>query len=198
MRRGNVAVLILILGIFIVVLAGLVYKQGFFKLGSDKKVQESTNVLPSPIQSMVADNYPEFDDFIDYKIPDGWKKTSFGKTSFAIQSPDYKDKSGPGYTDLDGMMIVIQKSVNKNNLYNFENLPVGGPGGDGTTEKKIKTKVAGQDAVMFRGGAGYHVLEYGFFKDNYVWEIRFYTSNLNTENKFRKEIDDFITSVRFK
>ena len=138
------------------------------------------------------------DDLVFYKIPDGWKQISSDDKFVVIQSPNYKDKSGPGYVDLDGMEIRIRKSVNKNNLYNFENLPVGGPGGDGTTEAKIKTKVAGLEAVTFHLNSEAHLLYFGLFKDNFIWEISFYSHDLTTENIFKKVIDDFIASVKFK
>lgn len=202
MRRGNVVVLVIVLVVTLLGLLGFVWQKGYFNAKSKPEAvvtsEAKNTVSPLPPQSPVANNPTKIDDLIDYKIPDGWKKISSDEEFVVIQSPDYKDKSGPGYVDLDGMQIRIRRSVNKNNLYNFENLPVGGPGGDGTTEKKIMTKVAGLDAETFHLNVEAHVLYYGLFKNNYVWEISFYSHDLNTENTFRKVIDDFIASVKFK
>jgi len=193
MKRGNVAVLIVLLVIAATGLFVLLWKQrGWFeskpvKIEQNQVIKSQTSTSPSPTLST------NIEDLISYELPKGWiKKGIIWNGDINVSSPDFKTSEAFGVET--GVNIFIRRGILKlgeNSLDIFSN----------NQPSLTNVKSVTVDGILGKSGnIDYeaHSLIYRVQKGEYFWEFIFFSKNIQAEEKYRKDIDEFMRSINFK
>ena len=150
--------------------------------------EQSLSVEPTPISA---------DQYIDYVIPEGWKKRIDEIDAYLeIASPDHVQE----LSTVKGMSITLTSSSWREGSLDpkieFNNLKTGNvdAGIHDISEVVIDSKPAMRYYIDYEG----HQLAYYVIYAGYGWDIRFSTASLFEEKKYQKVIDQFLASVKFK
>ncbi len=128
----------------------------------------------------------ELNKFISYKIPEGWSDvTKPASDSISIEDPNYYSGSS------DQLGIAIYRSTALGNLDYYKNLY------KGANQVKGNTVIDNEPAIIVDMNYEGHSLDYDVIKNGFMWYISFQSAG-HAEQKYNKEIQEFIKSIKFK
>jgi len=135
---------------------------------------------------------PSIDDLVTYSIPSGWnviKQESIDYINFS--SPDFV--VGEAFSGQIGMIFSVSSTFNLPK-YSLEEAAKDSTDNSDFTNIFVDNLPAIKYHMDFEG----HQLIYNVIKGDRLFWISFMSNNITEENKYQKQIDEFISSIKFK
>ena len=188
--------ILLITGLLLVVLA---VNGNFIQTKVSTRGSEAIETKPTPTPDPRRE-FKSLESFISYTVPPAWQKEDyvdeqFGQTAYiTLKSPDYN--SPETYIINSGLGITISRSYDLNaeeTLKNKLNSQY-----ESYVYNILPAKVAGKNAMtMHEDYEGHNRFVY-IATEKHLWQITFSSKSLEDESRYQGDIENFLSSIRFK
>lgn len=200
-KNKQVSVIIIIIVAFVSGIIGYFLGRPSQNLPSSSVVSNTpvspTIAIPSPPSTDISITTENIDNFISYKMPEGWKigNDPSGENSFTIVSPDYKWETSAPFPTAGASINIIVESESLNTFIDGYIDEVTKESNQSVKTKK-RTTIAG-----FQGYSSYDAFDrYSYtlieIKNGAILQWHFTLST--RKSQYESTLDTFVQSIRFK